>query len=222
MVQNRQKSVSFSGHISGGLSVVLERAEPHKGYVTEKVRSSAAKCQKTWLQGHGKSGHLSDRLRQKGSRRYLTFTYNQGIEPISMRVTYLEIFRRFFWAAEDGVRLLLFLLLSVPAAASSPGTRLSTRLRFVLVNHLERKDERKEKSVIKFESQAESFINLKLYIDFLTLSHIVRLKVPYTSDFIIFSLSFRWFFLYFIFINLLFQHIISLFMCKKQQDKCNL
>ena len=40
--KNRQKSVSFSGHISDGLSVVLVRAEPHKRYVTERVRSSAA------------------------------------------------------------------------------------------------------------------------------------------------------------------------------------
>ena len=37
-----KKSVSFSGHISDGLSVVSVRAEPHKGYVTERVRSSAA------------------------------------------------------------------------------------------------------------------------------------------------------------------------------------
>ena len=42
--KNRQKSVSFSGHISDGLSVVSVR-EPHKGYVTERVQSSAAKCQ---------------------------------------------------------------------------------------------------------------------------------------------------------------------------------
>ena len=40
--KNRQKSASFSGHISDGLSVVSVRAEPHKGYVTERVRSSAA------------------------------------------------------------------------------------------------------------------------------------------------------------------------------------
>ena len=42
LYKNRQKSVSFSGHISDGLSVVSVRAEPHKGYVTESVRSSAA------------------------------------------------------------------------------------------------------------------------------------------------------------------------------------
>ena len=30
--KNRQKSLSFSGHISYGLSVVLVRAKPHKGY----------------------------------------------------------------------------------------------------------------------------------------------------------------------------------------------
>ena len=40
--KNRQKSVSFSGNVSDGLSVKLLRAEPHKGYVTERVRSSAA------------------------------------------------------------------------------------------------------------------------------------------------------------------------------------
>ena len=40
--KHRQKSVSFSGHISDGLSVVLARAEPHKGYVTERMQSSAA------------------------------------------------------------------------------------------------------------------------------------------------------------------------------------
>ena len=35
-------SVSFSGHISDGLSMVSVRAKPHKGYVNERVRSSAA------------------------------------------------------------------------------------------------------------------------------------------------------------------------------------
>ena len=40
--KNRHKSVSFSGHISDGLSMVSVGAEPHKGYVTERVRSSAA------------------------------------------------------------------------------------------------------------------------------------------------------------------------------------
>ena len=42
--KNGQKSVSFSGRISDGLSVVLGLAEPIKGYVFEIVRSSAAKC----------------------------------------------------------------------------------------------------------------------------------------------------------------------------------
>ena len=37
--KNRQKSLSFSGHTSDGLSGVLVRAEPHKGYVTERVQS---------------------------------------------------------------------------------------------------------------------------------------------------------------------------------------
>ena len=37
-----QNSVNFSEHISDGLFVVLVRAEPHKGYVTERVRSSVA------------------------------------------------------------------------------------------------------------------------------------------------------------------------------------
>ena len=40
--KNRQKSESFSGDISDILSMVLVRAEPHKGYVTERVRDSAA------------------------------------------------------------------------------------------------------------------------------------------------------------------------------------
>ena len=40
--KNRQKSASLSGHISDGLSMVSERAEPPKGYVTERVQSSAA------------------------------------------------------------------------------------------------------------------------------------------------------------------------------------
>ena len=43
--KNGQKSVSFRGHISDGVSVVAVRAKPHKGYVTERVRSSAAKWQ---------------------------------------------------------------------------------------------------------------------------------------------------------------------------------
>ena len=38
--KNGQKSVSFSGHISDGLSVVLVRAKPHKGYVTESAELS--------------------------------------------------------------------------------------------------------------------------------------------------------------------------------------
>ena len=42
--KTEKKSVSFRGHISDGLSMVLVRAEPHK-YVTERVPSSAAKCQ---------------------------------------------------------------------------------------------------------------------------------------------------------------------------------
>ena len=35
--KNREKSVSFSGHISDRLYVVMVRATPHKGYVTESV-----------------------------------------------------------------------------------------------------------------------------------------------------------------------------------------
>ena len=49
--KNRQKSVSFSGHISDGLSVVLVRAKPHKGYVTEKVQRLAAYCPKLGSRG---------------------------------------------------------------------------------------------------------------------------------------------------------------------------
>ena len=42
MIGGTKTGKSFSRHISDGLSVVLVRAEPHKGYVTERVRSSAA------------------------------------------------------------------------------------------------------------------------------------------------------------------------------------
>ena len=40
--KNRKNSISFTGHISDRLSVVLVRAEPHKGCITERVQSSAA------------------------------------------------------------------------------------------------------------------------------------------------------------------------------------
>ena len=44
--KNRQKAVSFSGHISDRISVVSVRAEPHKArYATESVRSSVASRQ---------------------------------------------------------------------------------------------------------------------------------------------------------------------------------
>ena len=36
MEQNRQKYVRLSGHNSEKLSVVSVRAEPHKGYATER------------------------------------------------------------------------------------------------------------------------------------------------------------------------------------------
>ena len=49
--KNRQMSVSFSGHISDGLSVVSVRANPHKGYVTERVGSLVAQCQKVRSRG---------------------------------------------------------------------------------------------------------------------------------------------------------------------------
>ena len=42
MLQNRKKSVSLVGHISDRLSMVSVRAEPHKGYVAQKVQSSVA------------------------------------------------------------------------------------------------------------------------------------------------------------------------------------
>ena len=71
--KNRQKSVSFSGHISDGLSVVSVRAEPHKGHVTESVELSSI-MPKPGSEGHGKSGQLSDRLRRKAPRRYFTFS----------------------------------------------------------------------------------------------------------------------------------------------------
>ena len=76
--KNRQKSVSFSGHISDGLSAVLVRAEPHKGYVTESVELSGI-MPKPGSEGHGKSGHLSDRLRRKAPRRYFTFTFSLSL-----------------------------------------------------------------------------------------------------------------------------------------------
>ena len=60
MVQSRQKSVSLSGHITDRLcGVGKSRATP--------LRECGAQRQiaKAWLQGHGKSGHLSDWLRQK-------------------------------------------------------------------------------------------------------------------------------------------------------------
>ena len=38
--KNRQKSLSFSGHNSERISVVLVRGKPHKGYVTESVELS--------------------------------------------------------------------------------------------------------------------------------------------------------------------------------------
>ena len=40
--KNRQKFVSFNGHIADVLFLVSVRHEPHKGYVIEKVQRSAA------------------------------------------------------------------------------------------------------------------------------------------------------------------------------------
>ena len=54
--KNRQKSVSLSGHISDGLSVVLVRAEPHKGDVAESVERSGI-MPMPGSKWHGKSGH---------------------------------------------------------------------------------------------------------------------------------------------------------------------
>ena len=48
--KNRQKSVSFSGHISDGLSVVSVRAKPHKEYVIESAQLSSI-MPKAWLRG---------------------------------------------------------------------------------------------------------------------------------------------------------------------------
>ena len=83
--KNRQKFVSLSAHISDGLSVVLVRAEPHKGYVTESAELSGI-MPKPGSEGHGKSGHLSDRFRQKAPRRYFTFTlaYSPGDNPLKV------------------------------------------------------------------------------------------------------------------------------------------
>ena len=77
--KNRQKSESFSGHISDWLSVVLVRAEPHKGYVSLRKCRAQQHSAKGWLHRHGKSGHLSDRLRQKAPRRYFTLTFYTSI-----------------------------------------------------------------------------------------------------------------------------------------------
>ena len=40
--KKRQNTVSFSGYISNRLSVVMVRAEPHNGYVTERMQASVA------------------------------------------------------------------------------------------------------------------------------------------------------------------------------------
>ena len=68
-----KKFVSFRGHISGKLSMVLVRAEPHQGYVTESVELSSI-VPMPGSKGHGKYGPLSDRLRRKAPRRYFTFS----------------------------------------------------------------------------------------------------------------------------------------------------
>ena len=46
MINGTKQSVSFSGHMPDRLSAVLVRAEPRKGYATERVRSSVALCQR--------------------------------------------------------------------------------------------------------------------------------------------------------------------------------
>ena len=45
---------------------------------TQRMRECGAQWHraKAWLQGHGKSGHLSDQLHQKAPRRYFTFTFS--------------------------------------------------------------------------------------------------------------------------------------------------
>ena len=68
-------SVHLFGDFSGRFSVVPVRAEQHKGYATDRVPSSVAWSQKAWLLGHGKFGHLIDRLHQKAPRMYFTFTF---------------------------------------------------------------------------------------------------------------------------------------------------
>ena len=70
--KNSQKSVSLRGHISDRLSVVLVRAEPHKGDILERARGQSVK---DWLLGLGKSGHISDRLSRKTSQEYFTIYY---------------------------------------------------------------------------------------------------------------------------------------------------
>ena len=78
LYKNRQKSVSFTGHISDRKSVVLVRAEPHKGHATESSELNDI-GPKPGSKGHGKYCHLSDPLCQKAPRRYwyFTFTFSQ-------------------------------------------------------------------------------------------------------------------------------------------------
>ena len=90
---NRQKSVSFSGHISDGLSVVSVRAEPHKGYVTERVRSSAAQCQS--LAPRGMENLVT---RRKAPRGYFTFSSVNSackqvelLQPIVLIISTLDL-----------------------------------------------------------------------------------------------------------------------------------
>ena len=49
--KTEKKFVSFSRHISDRISVVLVRAKPHKGYVTERVQSISNIVPKSFVPG---------------------------------------------------------------------------------------------------------------------------------------------------------------------------
>ena len=69
--KNRQKFEIFSGHISDGLSVVSVREETKKGICNWQSAELSGIMPKPGSAMHGKSGHLSDWLRQKGTQEIL-------------------------------------------------------------------------------------------------------------------------------------------------------
>ena len=79
--KNRQKTLSFIGHISDSLSVVLVRGEPHKGYVRNWVSAEPiGKLPKLGSRGVENLVFLSDWLCQKAPRRYFTFTFSRLLQ----------------------------------------------------------------------------------------------------------------------------------------------